>query len=163
MSEPTTPGRGLSRRRLFGLPGAGTAGVVAAGAAGGAIGRATVDGPASAVGPGPTDAVEFTGVHQAGIVTPAQDRLHFVALDVHTRRDATFDGAVRSSLLGHLSVATVDSTAQECVRTPGLARDDDGRELDGLERDDDADGPDHGHGHALPEAAAARGERADGS
>lgn len=52
-------------------------------------------------------------------------REHFVALDVHTRRDARFDGAVRSSLLGHLAVATVDSTAQECVRTPGLARDDD--------------------------------------
>jgi deferrochelatase/peroxidase EfeB len=83
MSEPTSPGRGLSRRRLFGLVGAGTAGVLAAGAAGGAIGRATVaeDG---AAGPGPTDAVPFNGAHQAGIVTPAQDRLHFVAFDVTT-------------------------------------------------------------------------------
>ncbi|MGY1663653.1 iron uptake transporter deferrochelatase/peroxidase subunit [Geodermatophilus sp. SYSU D00705] len=84
MSEPTSPARGLSRRRLLGLVGAGTAGVVAAGAAGGAIGRATADGPdagSAAVG---TDVVEFTGAHQAGIVTPAQDRLHFVALDVTT-------------------------------------------------------------------------------
>src|SRR5918997_1270118 len=86
MSEPTTPGRGLTRRRLFGLLGAGTAGVVAGGAAGGAIGRATVDDPAAAAGPRPTDAVEFTGAHQAGIVTPAQDRLHFVAFDVTTDR-----------------------------------------------------------------------------
>jgi deferrochelatase/peroxidase EfeB len=86
MSEPTTPGRGLTRRRLFGLLGTGTAGVVAGGAAGGAIGRATVDDVAAAAGPRPTDAVEFSGAHQAGIVTPAQDRLHFVAFDVTTDR-----------------------------------------------------------------------------
>ncbi|GAA4920063.1 AraC family transcriptional regulator [Actinomycetospora succinea] len=51
-------------------------------------------------------------------------REHFVALDVHAEGDAPFDGAVRSSLVGHLAVATVDSTGQECVRTPGLARHD---------------------------------------
>ncbi len=33
----------------------------------------------------PPDAVPFYGTHQAGIVTPAQDRLHFVAFDVITR------------------------------------------------------------------------------
>ncbi|MBB3086337.1 iron uptake transporter deferrochelatase/peroxidase subunit [Geodermatophilus sabuli] len=82
MSEPTSPAGGLSRRRLFGLVGAGTAGVLAAGAAGGALGRATVAG-APASDPA-DDVVEFTGRHQAGIVTPAQDRLHFVALDVTT-------------------------------------------------------------------------------
>ena len=76
-----TPPTGLSRRRLFGLAGAGTAGVLAAGAAGGAIGRATA--PADAGGAA-TTAVAFTGRHQAGIVTPAQDRLHFVAFDVTT-------------------------------------------------------------------------------
>ena len=51
-------------------------------------------------------------------------REHFVALDVNAQRDTPFDGAVRSSLVGHLAVATVDSTDQECVRTPGLARHD---------------------------------------
>jgi AraC family transcriptional regulator, positive regulator of tynA and feaB len=51
-------------------------------------------------------------------------REHFVALDVHAGRDEPFDGAVRSSLVGHLAVATVDSTDQECIRTPGLARHD---------------------------------------
>ncbi|MGY1622350.1 iron uptake transporter deferrochelatase/peroxidase subunit [Geodermatophilus sp. SYSU D00965] len=81
MSQPTPPARGLSRRRLFGLFGAGTAGVLAAGAAGGAIGRATAG---SAPGTDVSDVVEFSGAHQAGIVTPAQDRLHFVALDVTT-------------------------------------------------------------------------------
>lgn len=52
-------------------------------------------------------------------------REHFVALDVHADADAPFDGAVRSSLVGHLAVATVDSTDQDCIRTPGLARRDD--------------------------------------
>ncbi|MCZ2827339.1 iron uptake transporter deferrochelatase/peroxidase subunit [Modestobacter sp. VKM Ac-2986] len=75
---------GLSRRRFFGLAGAGTAGVIAAGAAGGAIGRATAGEPVAPAASTATDAVPFTGEHQAGIVTPAQDRLHFVALDVIT-------------------------------------------------------------------------------
>src|SRR4051794_39132255 len=83
MSTDARPG-GLSRRRFFGLAGAGTAGVIAAGAAGGVIGRATAEEPAASAAPAATDAVPFTGVHQAGIVTPAQDRLHFVAFDVIT-------------------------------------------------------------------------------
>jgi deferrochelatase/peroxidase EfeB len=74
----------LSRRRLLGWAGVGTAGVLAAGAAGGAIGHATAVG-AAASGSGPDAAIPFTGRHQAGIVTPAQDRLHFVAFDVTTK------------------------------------------------------------------------------
>jgi deferrochelatase/peroxidase EfeB len=81
MSDPQPAG--VSRRRLFGWVGAGTAGVLAAGATGGVIGRATAEGAPSSR-PGPDDAVEFTGRHQAGIVTPAQDRLHFVSFDVIT-------------------------------------------------------------------------------
>jgi deferrochelatase/peroxidase EfeB len=78
-------GAGVSRRRFFGLAGAGTAGVLAAGAAGGAIGRATAAGEgAPSAAPAAPDAVPFTGAHQAGIITPAQDRLHFVAFDVIT-------------------------------------------------------------------------------
>src|SRR3954451_17041908 len=83
MSTDARPGS-LSRRRFFGLAGAGTAGVIAAGAAGGVIGRATAEEPAGSAAPAATDAVPFTGAHQAGIVTPAQDRLHFVAFDVIT-------------------------------------------------------------------------------
>ena len=81
-SDPAERPAGLSRRRLFGLVGAGTAGVLAAGATGGVIGHAAAQDEPS--GPGPDDAVPFTGRHQAGIVTPAQDRLHFVAFDVTT-------------------------------------------------------------------------------
>src|SRR3954447_26512117 len=83
MSTDARPG-GLSRRRFFGLAGAGTAGVIAAGAAGGVIGRATAEEPAGSAAPAATDAVPFTGAHQAGIVTPAPDRLHFVAFAVIT-------------------------------------------------------------------------------
>jgi deferrochelatase/peroxidase EfeB len=76
---------GFSRRRLLGLVGAGTAGALAAGAAGGVIGHATAgDTAAAASGPAADDAVPFHGRHQAGIITPAQDRLHFVAFDVTT-------------------------------------------------------------------------------
>jgi deferrochelatase/peroxidase EfeB len=76
--EDSTPTRsGLSRRRLLGYAGAGAA-VGAAGFAGGmGTARATeADAPAG------TDRYAFHGTHQAGIVTPAQDRVHFAAFDV---------------------------------------------------------------------------------
>ncbi|MGY1617838.1 iron uptake transporter deferrochelatase/peroxidase subunit [Geodermatophilus sp. SYSU D00691] len=90
MTEPGAEPARLSRRRLLGWFGAGTAGALAAGAAGGAIGRATAEGTPPAEGaptPEPSsagDAVPFHGARQAGIVTPAQDRLHFAAFDVVT-------------------------------------------------------------------------------
>ncbi|GAA4954141.1 iron uptake transporter deferrochelatase/peroxidase subunit [Actinoplanes utahensis] len=65
----------ITRRRALALGGVGAAGLAGAGAA--LISR----GGSEAV----TDAVAFTGPHQAGIVTPAQDRLHFVAFDVVTK------------------------------------------------------------------------------
>ncbi len=71
------PRSGVSRRRLLGYAGAG----VAAGAAGfaGGIGTArATDGEAVVH----TDRYAFHGTHQAGIVTPAQDRVHFAAFDV---------------------------------------------------------------------------------
>ncbi len=92
------PSGGLSRRRFFGLAGAGAGGVLAAGVAGGAIGRATAaDAPVTDPA-GATGAVPFPGPHQAGIVTPAQDRLHFVAFDVITER--------RDELVGMLNAWT---------------------------------------------------------
>jgi deferrochelatase/peroxidase EfeB len=75
----------LSRRRAIALAGAGVAGIAGASAVGGALVRGAVGDrtvPAAAVA---SDAVAFTGAHQAGIVTPAQDRLHFVAFDVVTK------------------------------------------------------------------------------
>ena len=80
----------LSRRRLFRFAGLGATGMFAAGVTGGVVGRttadaATADAEAAPVpNDSPADIVRFTGDHQAGIVTPAQDRLHFVAFDVLT-------------------------------------------------------------------------------
>ena len=92
MSEQDTatgrPARGISRRRLFGLAGIGAAGVAVGGVAGGTIARATDD-PAAETASAASGAIPFTGEHQAGITTPQQDRLHFVAFDVITDdRDA---------------------------------------------------------------------------
>ncbi|HEX7746903.1 MAG TPA: iron uptake transporter deferrochelatase/peroxidase subunit [Micromonosporaceae bacterium] len=72
----------VSRRRVIALAGAGIAGVAGAAAGAGALVRAG-DAPA---GDAPTaGSVPFYGEHQAGITTPAQDRLHFVAFDIVTR------------------------------------------------------------------------------
>lgn len=77
-------GSGVSRRALFGV-GAGT---LAAGAAAGYFGHDTVD---KAVGID-SDIVDFYGAHQAGIVTEAQDRMCFAAINVLTDdRDELID------------------------------------------------------------------------
>ncbi|PWW54868.1 iron uptake transporter deferrochelatase/peroxidase subunit [Actinokineospora spheciospongiae] len=83
---------GVSRRRLFGLTGAGVA-VAGLGAAAGALatGAARVR-PTAA---DPAAPVPFRGEHQAGIVTPAQDRTHFVAFDVTTRDRAELRDLLR--------------------------------------------------------------------
>ena len=70
------PKRGLSRRGLFGALGAGAA-LVGAGAV---AGRVTAPSADSGMG----EVVAFRGAHQAGIATPAQDRMHFVSFDVLT-------------------------------------------------------------------------------
>ncbi|MDT5033814.1 MAG: deferrochelatase/peroxidase EfeB [Actinoplanes sp.] len=81
MSEST-----VSRRRAIAIAGVGVAGVAGAAAVGGAVVRAGVGRSATpAVAVTASGAVEFLGAHQAGIVTPAQDRLHFVAFDVVTK------------------------------------------------------------------------------
>ncbi|NED69517.1 deferrochelatase/peroxidase EfeB, partial [Streptomyces sp. SID10244] len=81
MSENTPPPAENSRRQRISrralLGGAGV-GVVAA-AAGGAIGRATAAEETSG-----SQVVAFRGERQAGIITAAQDRLHFVSFDVIT-------------------------------------------------------------------------------
>ncbi len=89
VQDPTTlrartsssPGRsGLSRRRLLGAAGVGVA-AVAGGAVAALNRRNGTDADASTLDSG---AVAFYGSHQAGIATPAQDRLHFAAFDVTT-------------------------------------------------------------------------------
>ncbi len=84
--HPDQDGRGrfgLSRRGALGAAGLGVAGLGAAFAGGMATSRAT--GPTAADVITPAAAYPFHGAHQAGIVTPAQDRLHFAAFDVTSR------------------------------------------------------------------------------
>jgi deferrochelatase/peroxidase EfeB len=74
----------LSRRRLLGAVGAGAA-VAGAGAAAGVLATQALSDDQVAQTSGAAASVPFFGRHQAGIVTPAQDRMHFVALDVRTK------------------------------------------------------------------------------
>src|SRR3954451_22330433 len=75
-AEPLVPG--VSRRRLFGMLGAGV--VVGAGAVAVAdVALASDKKPATSAS---SRIVAFHGDHQAGITTPAQDRLHFAAFDL---------------------------------------------------------------------------------
>lgn len=77
----TQPRRGISRRAALGF-GAATAATAAGAGALGWFGRGAADRQA---GPRPEDQiVEFYGQHQAGITTPAQDRMCFAGLNVTT-------------------------------------------------------------------------------
>ncbi|OZF41024.1 deferrochelatase/peroxidase EfeB [Rhodococcus sp. 14-2483-1-1] len=76
MSLPDNKTGQFSRRCLFGAVGTGAA-LVGVGAIAGHATASGAEAPAS-------DVVEFRGDHQAGIVTPAQDRMHFVAFDITT-------------------------------------------------------------------------------
>ena len=67
----------------------------------------------------------------AGSLSGSTDRLdrwrdliqeHFVPLDIAPDAGEPFRGSVRSSPVGHLSAAVVESVGQDCVRTPGMAR-----------------------------------------
>jgi len=79
------PAAAVSRRGLLGAAGVGAVGL-GAGAAGGLFaGRSEAATRPVDLGP---DRYPFYGEHQAGIVTPAQDRLHFAAFDVTTESRA---------------------------------------------------------------------------
>ena len=95
----------LTRRGLLGLAGAGAAGLALGGAAGVAA-TAAVLGAASTADPGTH--YPFFGAHQAGIVTPAQDRLHFAAFDMSP-------SATRADLISLLA----DWTAASARMTQG--------------------------------------------
>ncbi|KQU65121.1 iron uptake transporter deferrochelatase/peroxidase subunit [Phycicoccus sp. Root101] len=73
----------LTRRSLLGV-GAGAAALGAVAGVGGAYAAQRTDGSGPATPSVDDQVVAFRGEHQAGITTPAQDRMHFVALDVTT-------------------------------------------------------------------------------
>ena len=105
--DPAEPASsGVSRRWMLGAAGAGAL------AAGAAIGFAAREPDADAgTLSTPTDAAggyPFRGRHQAGIVTPAQDRLHFAAFDV-----TTSDRDELIQLLQDWTVAAARMTAGE--------------------------------------------------
>ena len=79
--DPHKERAAVSRRGLLGAAGAGLAGLAAGAAGGFALGSAeTTPSPQ----PAGTRTYPFYGEHQAGILTPVQDRLHFAAFDVIT-------------------------------------------------------------------------------
>jgi deferrochelatase/peroxidase EfeB len=104
--------RGLSRRGLLSLAGAGGAGAVA----GLAAGFLSHDAVAAAAAPltAPGDVIPFRGDRQAGIVTPAQDRLHMAAFDVVTE-----DRAALIQLLKDWTAAAEALTAGRSAGTTG--------------------------------------------
>ncbi|HSC21848.1 MAG TPA: iron uptake transporter deferrochelatase/peroxidase subunit [Solirubrobacterales bacterium] len=115
----------LTRRRLLTSAGAGAAGLGLGAAGGVLVGQETAD----ASGEG-TGSVPFYGVHQAGIDTPAQDRLHFAAFDLLSE-----DPAELQELLREWTLAAAEATSGEMigdVNDVALAPPDDTGETVGL-------------------------------
>jgi deferrochelatase/peroxidase EfeB len=115
----------LTRRRLLTSAGAGAAGLGLGAAGGFLVGQESAD----ASGEG-TGSVPFYGAHQAGIATPAQDRLHFAAFDLLTE-----DPGELQELLREWTLAAAEATAGEMVGTVNdvpLAPPDDTGETVGL-------------------------------
>jgi deferrochelatase/peroxidase EfeB len=95
----------LTRRRLLASAGAGAAGLGLGGVGGYLVGQENAEADAQGTG-----SVAFYGTHQAGIDTPAQDRLHFAAFDLLTE-----DPGELRELLREWTVAAAEMTAGEMV------------------------------------------------
>ncbi|WP_066040384.1 iron uptake transporter deferrochelatase/peroxidase subunit [Herbiconiux solani] len=102
--EPARQSRGISRRGLLGLAGAGVVGAGAGLAGGIGLDRFVLPQSASAQENGAV--YPFFGDHQSGITTPAQDRLHFASYDL---ADVTRDELI--GLLQDWSAAAALMTA----------------------------------------------------
>lgn len=99
---------GISRRGLLGLAGAGVLG------AGIGVGGDRAVLAATATGSGASATYPFYGAHQSGIVTAAQDRLHFAAFDV-----GDITRAELIELLQDWTAAAARMTAGEGAGTEG--------------------------------------------
>jgi len=95
----------ITRRRLLASAGAGAAGLTLGGAGGYVLGHENAEADAQGTG-----SVPFYGGHQAGIDTPAQDRLHFAAFDLLGE-----DPAELRELLREWTVAAAEMTAGEMI------------------------------------------------
>ncbi|GAA2187823.1 iron uptake transporter deferrochelatase/peroxidase subunit [Leucobacter alluvii] len=105
-AEPLRP----SRRNLLGFVGAGVAGLAAGAAAGGVAASIAHTGGGAAGGGG--SVVPFFGAHQAGITTPAQDRLHFAAFRM-------LSGTTRDDLVALLQEWTTAAASLTSGRSIG--------------------------------------------
>lgn len=121
-----------SRRTLFGLLGAGAAGL-AAGAVGGGVAGAALAGAFGGGSAGTASAVAFEGPHQAGITTPAQEHLHFAAF---TLMRATGRAQIIELLQEWTEAARALTAGRElgrgAVDGPALAPPDDTGEAQGI-------------------------------
>ncbi len=104
----------LTRRKLLASAGIG-AGGVALGAGGYLIGHDAAEAEATEASSG---AVPFYGEHQAGIATPAQDRLHFASFDLETESRAEL-----RELMEAWSEAAREMTEGKMIGTPRGNRD----------------------------------------
>jgi deferrochelatase/peroxidase EfeB len=95
----------ITRRRLLASAGAGAAGLGLGGAGGYLLGQENAEAEAQGTG-----SVAFYGDHQAGIDTPAQDRLHFAAFDLLGE-----DPGELRELLREWTLAALEMTAGEMV------------------------------------------------
>lgn len=119
----------MSRRKLFGL---GAAGVAAAGAGALATSSLVEEPPAALAVDHVSTPVPFYGEHQAGIVTPAQDRLHFVAFDVVTDKRAELVELLRewTAAAARLTQGREAGASGAAGGPPEAAPDDTGEALD---------------------------------
>src|SRR5579875_847961 len=99
--SPDASDAGFSRRRLLGLAALGGSTLAVGGAGAGYAAAQSGGGSTAAAG----DAVPFYGAKQAGIATPAQDRLAFAAFDVVTEDRTQLEG-----MLGEWSAAAAQMT-----------------------------------------------------
>src|SRR5262249_45072731 len=117
------------RRKMLGLAGAGAVGAAAAGVIGSQMFDAST--PAQAADAGAP--VPFYGEHQAGIITPAQDRLHFVAFDVITdKKEALVELLQKWTMAAARMTAGRDAGTIGAVNGPQEAAPDDTGEALGL-------------------------------
>ncbi len=123
----------LPRRRVLGLAGAGAAGLVTAGAVGAGL-RGSAGPPSHpAAFDSASASVAFLGEHQAGIITPAQDRVHFVAFDVITKKREDLVALLKAwTVAAQRMTAGKDAGAVGAVSGPPEAPPDDTGEAIGL-------------------------------